>query len=113
MKKFVALYGAPVGTYDEMMKNPDPAKQKEGMDAWNTWMEAHKASFVMGVNAPLGKNKRVTASGAEDKRNEITGITIVEAETLEDAAKIFADNPELKTLGAYVDVMAWVEMPGM
>jgi hypothetical protein len=113
MKKFVGIYGAPVGAYDERMKNPDPAKQKEGMDAWGAWMEKHKASFVMGVNAPLGKNKRVTSGGIEDMRNEASGITIVEAESHEDAAKIFQDNPELKTPGAYVDVMAWVEMPGM
>ncbi len=111
MKKFIAMYGAPVGTYDEMMKNPDPAKQKEGMDAWGAWMEKHKASFAMDVNTPVGKNKRVTADGIKDMRNEITGICIVEAESHEDAAKIFADNPELKTPGAYVDVLTWVEMP--
>lgn len=113
MKKFIAIYGAPVGTYDEMMKNPDPAKQKEGMDAWTAWIDKHKASFVMGVNTPVGKNKRVTASGIEDKRNEINGVTIVEAEDHDAAAKIFTDNPELKTPGAYVDVLTWVEMPGM
>jgi hypothetical protein len=113
MKKFVAIYGAPVGTYDEMMKNPDPVKQKEGMAEWTKWMEKNKASFVMGVNTPLGKNKRVMASGVQDMRNEITGISVVEAESHDDAAKIFMDNPELKMPGAYVDVIAWVDMSGM
>lgn len=112
MKKYVAIYGAPVGTYDEMMKNPDPEKQKAGMDAWQKWMDAHKASFVKDVNTPLGKNKRVTSDGVKDVRNEATGITIIEAESHEAAAKIFEDNPELKTPGTYVDVLEWVEMPG-
>ena len=31
MKKFLAIYMAPVGSFDEMMKNPDPAKMKETM----------------------------------------------------------------------------------
>ena len=113
MKKFIAIYGAPVGAYDEMMKNPDPVKQKEGMDEWTAWMKKHNKSFVMGVNTPVGKNKRVTKDGIKDMRNEISGISIVEAESHDDAAKIFTDNQELKTPGAYVDVLTWVEMPGM
>ncbi len=111
MKTFVAIYGAPVGAYDEIMKNASPEEKQKGMDAWNAWMEENKARFAGGLNAPLGKNKRVTKNGIEDKRNEVTGITVVQAESHEEAAKIFQSNPELKHDWAWVDVIEVVEMP--
>ena len=112
MKKFLAIYMAPVGAFDEMLKNPDAAKMKEMSDGWTSWMKKHEKSFT-DQGAPTGKNKRVAKGGVKDVRNEVTGYSVVQAASHDEAAKIFADNPMLQTPGAYVEVLEWMEMPGM
>lgn len=109
MKKFVAIYFAPHEALDEMMKNSTPEQQKEMMESWRTWMEKHKKSFVED-GAPVGKNKRVSAEGVKDVRNDINGYSVVQAPSHEEAANIFLDNPQLQMPGAYVEVLEWVNM---
>ena len=112
MKKFLVIYMAPVGAFDEMMKNPDPAKMKEMSDSWTSWMKAHEKSFT-DQGAPTGKNKRVAKGSVKDVRNEVTGYSVVQAESHDEATKIFKDNPMLQTPGAYIEVLEWMEMAGM
>lgn len=99
----------PVASIEKMMKEMSPEKRKEGMEEWGKWMQAHKKSIV-DMGAPLGKNKRVTAAGASDVRNEVAGYSIVEAESQDEAAKLFSDNPHFKMDGAYVDILEILPM---
>ncbi len=103
MKKFLALYMAPVTVMDEWNKMTKE-DQKKGMDEWMEWAKAHKSDLVE-LGNPVGKNKRVTKEGVSDRRNEVGGYSIVQADSHEEAAKIFADNPHLKTPGTYVEVL--------
>lgn len=109
MKKFFALYMAPVGSMDEMMKNATPEMKEQQNQAWKTWMDAHKDAWA-DMGGPLGKNLRVTAGGVEAVRNEVGGYSIVQAETQEEAAKMFMDNPMMAMPGAYVEVLEIVPM---
>ena len=109
MKKFVAIYNAPSAALDEMKKSMDAEQSKAMMDSWKNWMEANAASFV-DQGAPLGKNMRVTKDGVESVRNEINGYSVVQAESQEEATKIFMSNPQLQMPGAYIEVLEWVEM---
>jgi len=63
------------------------------------------------MGAPLGKNKRVSASGVADMRNDVGGYSIVEANTHDEAAQLFRDNPMLQMPGAYVEVLEIMPMP--
>ena len=111
MKKFMALYMAPASVIAEMMKmTPDQGKAE--MDAWVAWDGKHKAAIV-DLGAPLGRTKRVSSSGVSDAHNEVTGYSIVEAESPEAAAKIFADHPHLKMKGTYIDVLDLVDINAM
>lgn len=112
MKKFVALYMAPIAEMDKMMKSSTPEDMKKGMDDWMKWADAHKKDIVE-LGAPLGKNKRVMKSGVFSERNEVAGFSIVQAESHEAAADIFENNPHLVIPGAYIEVLEWVEMPAM
>lgn len=103
---------APTSAMDEMMKAADPHQKQEGMDRWKKWANIHKKDLVE-LGAPLGKNKRITTTGAVDKRNEVTGFSIVQADSHEAAAKVFHDNPHLQIPGAYIEVLEWVSLPGM
>jgi hypothetical protein len=110
MKKFMAIYMAPIEKMEEMMKNSTPESKKREMDLWMAWMESKKASLVES-GAPLGKTKRATSGGVTDVRNEIGGYTIVQAETHEEATKLFMDNPMLMGMPeASVDVMEIMPM---
>lgn len=109
MKKFIVLYMMPIATMDEMMKNSTPEQRKASMDGWVAWGKAHQADLVE-MGTPVGKNKRVTASGVTDTRNEVGGYSIVQAESQDAAAKLFSDNPHLQMPGAYIEIMECMPM---
>lgn len=93
----------------ESMATMTPEDQKKEMAEWGEWMKANMASFVDDGN-PVGKNTEVSASGIVQKSNDVGGYSIVQAETMEDAAKIIASGPHVKMPGATTDVMEIVEM---
>ncbi len=55
------------------------------------WMKKMRGARRHG--RPLGKTKRVTASGVAGVRNEVTGYTIVEAESHDAAAAMLDGHP--------------------
>jgi hypothetical protein len=112
MSKFFVLYLAPVAAIDQMMANSTPEQMKAGMDAWMTWMKNNKGALA-DMGAPLGKTKRVTSAGISSVRNEVTGYTIVEAESHDAAAKMVVGHPHLMVPGAYIDVLSVTPIPGM
>lgn len=103
---------APIEEMQKMMKNATPEQQKQGMADWQRWMDAHKADLA-DTGAPLGKNKRVTKDGISDVRNEVSGFTVVQAQSHEAAAQLMQDSPHFALPGGYIEVLEWVEMPGM
>ncbi len=112
MSKFFVLYLAPTASIEQMMANTSPEQMKIGMDAWMNWMKTN-ASALADMGAPLGKTKRVTSSGVSSVKNEVTGYTIVEAESHDAAAKMLHGHPHLSMPGAYIDVLAVMPIPGM
>ena len=117
MKMFMAVYtGNPSAFEKYQRENPDPGKrkanEKAGMEAWMKWGESHAKSIVDN-GAPLGKTKRVTATSVASVRNEVTGYTIVEAESHDAAAAMLVGHPHLNMPGAYVDVLSVTPIPGM
>ncbi len=113
MTKFMVLYMANGAEFERMMKNSTPEQQKKGMEAWMKWMGDHKASLVDG-GAPLGKTKRVDSKGASDMKNDIGGYSIVQAETADEAAKLFGkDHPHLQMPGAWAEIIEVRQIPGM
>ena len=112
MKKFMAMYMAPAATIVEMMK-ATPDQMKSGMDEWMKWSDANKKAIV-DMGAPLGKTKRVTSNGMADSKNEITGYTIVEADSFDAAAKIFKNHPHFRMgKDTMIDLLELVAIPGM
>ena len=81
------------------------------MGEWQVWMNKNMASFA-DLAGRSEKTKQVAASGTTDIRNDIGGYSIVQAESQEAAAALFADNPHLTMPGATVEVMEITPMPG-
>jgi len=111
MTKFMALYLAPVSAIEQMKKSP-PEQMKAGMDAWMKWMQQNKGAITE-LGAPLGKTKRITGDGISAAKNEVTGYSIVQADSHEAAAKLFDGHPHLRMPGASIEVMEVMPIPGM
>jgi hypothetical protein len=116
MKKFLAIYLGSASALAQW-KATDDQKRKEqekaGMEAWMKWAKENEASIV-DLGSPLGKTKRISAKGISDTKNEITAYTIVQAESHEAAAELFANHPHFMVFpGESVEVMECLPIPGM
>jgi hypothetical protein len=113
MKKFMVLYMASPETFAKMMKESTPEQQRKGMEAWMAWMNKNQKAIIDG-GAPLGKTRRVDTKGASDARNGVGGYSIIQANSHEDATKIFAaDHPHLHMPGAWIEITEIMQIPGM
>lgn len=93
---------------------PEAERQKkaqEGIAAWKGWAEKHEAAIVT-MGGPLGKTKKVSASGIEDVSNAMGAFTVVRAESHEAAAKLFENHPHFTHFpGESVEVMPVLPIP--
>ncbi len=116
MKHFLAVYlggGKQQESWKALSEDERKAKEKEGMEAWSKWATDNQAAIVE-MGAPLGKTKAISANGIADIRNEMGAYTIVQAETHEDAAKLFLNHPHFMIFpGDRIEVMECLPMPKM
>ena len=112
MKKFLVLYRMDIAEMQKMMASTSEEERKKSMGKWEAWMKKNMASMA-DHGGPVGKTKRVAASGIADIRNDIGGYSIVQAESHEAAAALFADNPHLTMPGATAEVMEIMPMAGL
>lgn len=116
MKKFLAVFLGSPASFDKWKTMDEEARkerEKAGMEAWMKWATDNRASIV-DDGAPLGKTKRVDANGISDIRNEMGAYTVVQAESHEDAAKLFLNHPHFTFFpGEAVEVMECLPMPKM
>lgn len=113
MKKFMVLYMAPAAAMQQAMRNTTPDQQKAQMAEWMKWGERHKRAIVE-MGAPLGKTKRVSASGAADGQNDIGGYSIMQGDSADDVAKALIGHPHLQmSKDAKIEIIEIVPMPAM
>jgi hypothetical protein len=117
MKTFLAVY---LGTPNSPQQNEwqslsEGERQKRidaGMKAWHGWGAQHAAVTVV-EGGPLGKTKHVSARGIADVKNNMTGFTIVKAESHEAAARMFEKHPHFSIFpGESVEIMEVMPIPG-
>ncbi len=115
MKKFIAIYygsATEMNSWAELNETAKIDKQKEGIKTWANWAEKN-SKLIKDVGNPLGKTKRVDSKGISDIKNQLTAYTIVEAETHEDAAKLFMSHPHFTIFpGDSIEVMECLPLPG-
>ncbi len=112
MKKYLAVFVAPLAAYDKMkeeMHTQSPEKKEEHMKEWQEWMKRHP-DVLVDPGAPVGAAKRVTEEGVSDTRNEIGGYMIIQAESADAAAAVFADSPHFGVADGAIEVMEMMEM---
>ena len=92
-----------------------PASKEEGMAQmakYKTWLSALGDSAVSPAN-PLGKTHTVSPDGsvAESGISAMSGFTIVETQSIDDAIAIARDCPFLE-MGGSLEVSELMQMPG-
>jgi hypothetical protein len=112
MKKYLALYMASGADFEKMMKESTPERRKQGMEEWGKWANKHRPEIVE-MGAPLGKTKKVTKGGVENMKNQVGGYTIVQANSHDEAVKIFTDSAHFMMPGSWIEVMEMAEIPEM
>ncbi|MET0183529.1 MAG: hypothetical protein ABW199_11645, partial [Caulobacterales bacterium] len=94
---------------DEATRNQ---RNADGMKAWQDWQMKY-ADVILEQGGPLGKTKRVDASGVRDTSNLLTGYIVVRADSHEAAARMFENHPHFAFFpGDSVEVMECLPMPG-
>jgi len=89
----------------------DPAEGKKVMDAWGAWFGALGAS-VLDAGNPVGKSSTVKSDGKLQEgggANPISGYSLIEASSLEDAHKKAKGCPLLKA-GGTIEIAQAMDM---
>jgi hypothetical protein len=116
MKKFLAIYlgSSESPGFKRWHAKPEPMRKKReraGMEAWMQWGKEHERSIV-DRGSPLGKTKRADGGGISDTKNAVCGYVIVEAESHEAAAQMFASHPHFSIFpGEAVEIMECLPIP--
>lgn len=93
MGRFLAIFNGAAGEADKAAITTQ--QQSEFMSAWASWAQSHQSAIV-DAGAPLNAKKLVTAQGTEDFTDSMTAYMIVEADSHDEAVKIFAEHPQLR-----------------
>lgn len=94
MEKFLLIYYAPAEAMQQMA-TATPEEKEAGMGAWMTWKEK-VGDAILDFGSPLmpgevcDATKNYTATN-----NEITGYSLIQANSLEEAKKMVLDHPHL------------------
>ena len=99
MSKFLVLYRSPVSA-PEQMARATPEQAQEGMQAWQAWAESAGPAIV-DLGAPL------------DGEGDVTGFSILQADSRASLDELLADHPHRHTPGSSIDVLEFMAIPGM
>ena len=109
MTKFVFIYHAP--PMPAGATPPTPQQMQAVMAEWMTWGEK-VGDRMLDFGTPLAGGTRVTTEGTSPSTREVTGYSMIEAESM-DAALELADHPHLNMPGGCeIEVPEALPVPG-
>jgi hypothetical protein len=99
MKRFLVLYRSSVSAADQMAA-ATPEQAEAGMAAWMEWAERNRDAIVE-LGSPLGGD------------SDVSGYSIVQAESRDAAAALFEDHPHLRMPGgSSIELLEFLPLPG-
>src|SRR5688572_29309293 len=116
MPYFLAVYTMQPEAVAAFRRLPE-AEQKRidaiGLKQWTEWEAAHAASLP-NRGGMVGRTKRVTRDGISDAKNAFCGYVVVEADSIEAAARLFENHPHFTVFpGDGVDIMPFLAGPDL
>jgi hypothetical protein len=114
MPRFLAVYmmnPEAIPRFRTLPKSEQDAIDAAGVPKWVEW-EKQNAPHFPDRGGMVGKTLRVSKDGIAPASNDICGYLVVEAPTIEDAAKLFENHPHFTIFpGDSVDIMPFVTEP--
>ena len=113
MKKFIVLYHAPMDAMQQTA-NMKPEDQAKGMEAWMEWAKKCGDKLV-DLGSPLMNGQQLTPDGkSKGSDKNVAGYSILQAENMDDAKKLFQGHPHLGWNAACsIEVHETMPLPGM
>ncbi len=103
---------SPVSAEEQMVKGK-PEDMQKAMQPWVDWFTS-VGSGLVDRGMPLGNGKHVTTSGVTDSTSQITGYSMIQAESMDKALELAKAQPHLTMgEGRSVEVLEVLAMPGM
>ena len=110
MTKFIVLYRSALSARDQMA-SATPEQAKAGMEAWMAW--AGKAGdAIVDLGAPLEGAAQIGAGSTAGGQAQITGYSILQAESVDALASILDAHPHLQMPGSSIEVLEFLPTPG-
>ena len=110
MTEFIVIYYAPQSAI-EKMHSMSPEDMKKGMEGWMKWAEKC-GKHLVDMGAPLGKGQHIDASGTTLSKTEVTGYSILQADSMAKAEELLNGHPHLGwTDGCYIEVHEKMPLP--
>lgn len=108
MVKYILLYNGPA-TAVETMSEEDRSKV---MEVWKVWME-NVGGALVDVGAPMINGKAIVDDGSGGAASELSGYSIIQAESMDEALKLVENHPFLReSFGKYkVEVFELAPVP--
>jgi hypothetical protein len=114
MPRFLAVYTMQpedLARFRALPKAEQQAIDDAGLPQWTAW-EAEHAAAIPDRGGMVGKTLRVTRAGIAPATNTICGYLIVEADSIEAAARLFEHHPHITVFpGDGIDLMPFVTEP--
>ncbi|MFC3325207.1 hypothetical protein [Mesorhizobium cantuariense] len=114
MPRFLAVYTMKPEDLTRFRSLPKPeqnAIDAIGLRQWADW-EERQAAFLADRGGMVGKTTRVTRDGITDGVNPFCGYIVVEADTIDAAARQFENHPHFTVFPADgVDIMPLLTDP--
>jgi hypothetical protein len=96
----------------EMIANTPPEQMKAGMALWQAWHQ-RCGSACIDPGAPLDKSTTVTKESSTSGKTQITGYTILQVDSMEEAVALMKNHPHFFMPGSSAQILECVHMPGM
>ena len=93
MKKFLVTYYAPISAIERMAK-ASPEEMQKGMQSWMTWAEKC-GDGLADMGSPLVNGQIVTDAGVASSDKNVTGYSILQAESMGAVKKLLKGHPHL------------------
>lgn len=116
MKQFMAVFTGNTAAqersgWDTLSDGDRKKREQDGIAAWGAWAAKNQAAIVE-HGAPLGRTKRAGLNGVTDIKNNLAAYVVVQAESHEAAANLFAGHPHFTIFpGEAVEIMECLSVP--
>jgi len=110
MNRYVVLYRASTSAA-EQMAGATPEQMQAGMDAWMSWSQ-RAGGAIVDLGTPLGNGRHIADGGAAPSDSDVSGFSILQAESADAALDLLRDHPHLRMPGSSIEVLEAMPMPG-